>query len=217
MAEFPNLELFLAGGAVRDVLLDQAHPRKDFDFFIDGVDPEWVIAILGRLGTVSWGPFGSPRWFPAGSTQSYCDIIHIRRFWNGVGHCQSIVDALRQFDFTANAVAIDVKNGTFFDPVSGSKDIERHVMRAVRLDYPDEPISELCTLTRLSVLWFRILHYAAICRLKIEVETRKWLIRNSAYREDYNTFATVFFTPHEQAFSIVDKRSRAAPLDRKRH
>ena len=65
--ELPTIDVFLAGGVLRDVLLRTERPPKDFDFFVDGPDLDSVLGILGSHGTVIYGPFGSPRWAPSGA------------------------------------------------------------------------------------------------------------------------------------------------------
>ncbi|HEX7190802.1 MAG TPA: hypothetical protein VF381_04430 [Thermoanaerobaculia bacterium] len=204
MHHAPSLHVYLAGGALRDILLRRSNPPKDFDLFVQGASLEDIVSFLELHGRVEYGPFGSPRWFPSSAQGKYADVIGIERFWNGVSWCRNIDDALRQFDFTANATAIDIRTGEFFDPLIALDDIQSGVMRAVRFDYPDEMISERCSLTRPAIVWFRILHYAAACRLKIEPETLAWLRRNTQYREATQAFEDVFFKLDRDAFTPIN-------------
>jgi hypothetical protein len=201
MEGYGTLEVFLAGGAVRDVILGRQ--PKDLDFFIDGLDLARVLRVLQQRGNVTYGPFGSPRWFPRGQN-TYVDVIHIKSFYNGLSDCHSMLDALLQFDFTANAVATNLRTGALLDPLQGILDIRARTMRAVRFDYPDEPISADLRISRLSVLWFRLLHYAATCGLHIEPATFEWLSEHRNYRRDLKTFMTVFFTPDRRSLFIYD-------------
>src|SRR5678816_3587822 len=99
----------------------------------------------------------------------------IQRFHNGYGRCDDIVQILRQFDFTANAMALDLRSGRFHDPFDGTGDLRRRIMRAVRLDIPDEPVVPGHDLTRAQCLWLRLIHYTLRVGLDIEPETLAWL------------------------------------------
>jgi hypothetical protein len=195
MNEFTGVEVYIAGGVVRNVLLDREVQSKDFDLFLAGEGIEAAIAAWSEQGELDIGPFGSPRWYPERSVRQYCDLIRIDRFSNGLWACEDITDALNQFDFTGNAVAVDLRTGRFFDPQNGRRDLARRIMRSVRFDYPDEPIVLGHPLARLVVLWFRLVHYAGTLGLKIEPITRRWLVDRIAYRDQLGTFARVFFEP----------------------
>ena len=203
MDHVPDLDVFIAGGVVRDVILGRRVKPKDFDFFLAGPSVGQAVAMLGESGGMSAGPFGSPRWFPKGESGVYCDLIPITRFRNGLWDCADITDVLNQFDFTGNAVAFDLREGRFFDPQNGRRDIGLKVMRALRFDYPDEPIIPGHPLSRPVVLWFRILHYARVLGWTIEPITRSWLADRRDYIAKRGTFASVFFEPHPDAFGPV--------------
>ena len=110
--------------------------------------------------------------------------------------CENIVDALNQFDFTGNALAVDVRGDRLFDPQNGLRDMRQRLMRMVRFDYPDEPILPGNRLGRLTVLWFRILHYAAELDLAIEPVTRGWLVRHGSAERHLDVFSEDFFVPN---------------------
>src|SRR5713101_5027714 len=135
MTRFPTLEVYLAGGAVRDVILGRDVQSKDFDIFLGGDAVEVALEVWGTSGSMELGPFGSPRWFPSPAQSQYCDLIPISRFINGLWRCEDIIDVLNQFDFTGNAVAFDLRSGRFFDPQNGRRDLHRRVLRSVRFDY----------------------------------------------------------------------------------
>jgi len=125
-------------------------------------------------------------------------VVPITRFFNGLWPCENITDVLNQFDFTANGVALDLRTGQFFDPQNGARDIGKRIMRAVRFDYPDQPIAPGIPLTRPEVVWFRILHYAEVLGLKIERATHQWLQANRCYEADAEQFVAPFFPLHPQ-------------------
>ena len=195
MQTFNTTEVFVAGGVLRDLFGGASCPPKDFDFFIGGPDVPSFIHWLGERGTLSSGPFGSPRWWPAGELIQHADVIPISGFHNGLWKCRDIVDALNQFDFTANAVALDLRSKRLFDPQNGTRDARERVMRAVRFDLPDEPISANCPLSRLSVLWIRLVHFAHTLGFAIEPVTWKWIQDHAHFGQDADAFARTFFRP----------------------
>ena len=195
MSKFVRLQLYLAGGVIRDVVLHRRQLPRDFDIFLDGPSVDQALNFLSLHGDLRTTPFGSPRWFPKADSQQYCDFVPIARFTNGLQKCEGIVDALKQFDFTGNAMAVNLRTGKFFDPVCGSYDMQRRIMRMV-VDYPDEPIAPGAVLSRIDVLWFRLLHYAATLGLQIEPATKRWLIKHRVCEQQVNEFSTAFFAPH---------------------
>lgn len=210
----PDLEICLAGGALRDAFLGRTEPRGDFDLLLAGEPVPEALAIAASDGTVTSTPFGSPRWYPAGCETRYADVMPVVRFDNGLWPCEDVVDVLNQFDFTANAVAVDLRTGRFFDPQNGRRDIGRRVMRAIRFDAPDEPIVRGHPLERNTVLWFRILHYAVKLGFAIEPVTLRWLAAGRANRKQAEVFEREFFTLHkcylEPLYPYLDEPSPRA-------
>ena len=202
MSECAVVDVYLAGGALRDLLQSESRKPKDFDFFLGGARVEHFLERLTVDGSLRVGPFGSPRWYPHAAPDRYADIIPIAHFYNGLWKCEDIVDALNQFDFTANAIAIDLRSPRLFDPQHGLRDLQSGIVRAVRFDYPDEPISAEVSLTRLSVLWFRLIHYAQLLRFKIEPVTLRWLRGHSRFANDASSFTETFFEPDIEDFSL---------------
>jgi hypothetical protein len=204
MRSNPNTDVFLVGGALREHFLAGGHTTKDYDFFIHGGDVDGFIADLSTEGEMRLGPFGSPRWKPKGYDSLYADIIPVLRFHNGLARCSTIIDALRQFDFTANAVALDLRNGQVFDPVHGISDARSSILRAVRFDYPDEPITLGSGLSRLGVLWLRMLHYSGKLAFGFEPTTLSWMRSHRRYIEQLDEFKKVFFSPVLSAMRLID-------------
>ncbi len=194
-AMFPLLELYLAGGVVRNAVLRRSAQPKDFDFFLSGQQIDSALEAWADNGEMIPGPYGCPRWFPSLDCTSYCDLIPVSRFTPGLWPCEDITDVLNQFDITANAMAFDLRTGHFFDPQNGYRDASRGVLRCVRFDYPDEPFAPGQQLTRLAVLWFRIVHYATTLELSIEPITRRWLNDRRHTIRDKERFAKTFFPP----------------------
>lgn len=201
-ADIPPGQVFLAGGALRSLALSGALHTKDLDFFVSAMHSGPMLAKLAANGELTHGPFGSPRWRPAGSA-TCIDVMVIEHFDNGVERCHDITSVLRQFDFTANAIAMDLQSGQVFDPVSGLTDCRHRMLRAVRLDYPDEPFVSGAPLTRLDVLWMRLVHYAHKLGFAIEPTTLAWLLANQHRQQHTDTFAQLFFPVAPQAVAAV--------------
>ena len=198
----PRLEIFLAGGAVRDVVLGR-ESANDFDFFVSGDGFDSLLRNLGKLGWLESGPLGSPRWYPENSTAKYCDLVPIDRVNHGLGPCAGIQDVLGQFDFTGNAIAYDLKRSEIIDPYQGCLDLAQRTMRATRFDFPDLPLRRGSPITWRATRWFRILHYATKLGLSIEPVTYEWLRANKHYREQVDEFTAVFFRPSLGPFERI--------------
>jgi hypothetical protein len=195
LADCPELAVYLAGGVIRNSVLGTPHPDKDFDFFLGGTPIDRALTIFRQHGVLDATPFGSARWHPSGDPDRYADLIRIDEFRPGLWRCEDIVDVLNQFDFTASAMAFDLRTGAAYDPQNGFRDLTRRTMRMIRFDFPDTPFNPGEALTMRAILWFRILHYARVLGLAIEPLTLEWLRANRAYARHADAFRTTFFEP----------------------
>jgi hypothetical protein len=107
---------------------------KDFDFIFSGSNVAESIELLKQYGDIIVGPFGSPRWFPTQSV-TYSDILQSTRFNAGLWPCEDTLDVLHFIDFTANAIAVDLRRKIILDPHNGRRDICRRILRATRFDH----------------------------------------------------------------------------------
>jgi tRNA nucleotidyltransferase/poly(A) polymerase len=200
------MDLYLAGGALRNLVMGEgSSPLKDFDFVIEERDLDAVMNEIGHQGRIEYTVWGSPRWYPAGPDEPYCDLISIQRFHSGVGACHNILDILRNFDFTANAIALELRRGRFFDPLDAASDIRHRIMRAVRFDYPAEPVMPGHDLIRTEVLWLRLVHYTAKLGLDIEPETLKWLREHRGALRKSARYEEVFQRLHPRINEVVER------------
>lgn len=195
---------FIAGGVIRNFMVDPEIAVKDIDIFYSG-DIEDFLSELESIGILSLGPFGSWRWFPASETSVYYDIISIEDFYQ-TGKCYTMQDVLRQFDITASCLAFSIPQGQFFSEQNTLRDIEDKLIRLVRFDFPDVPVSKTVSLSRLVVLWFRLAHYSSLLGYTIEPKTFNWLKSNKKYYNKLNTFTDLFFAPQidESMLSQLD-------------
>lgn len=188
-----DVRAYVAGGAIRNVLMGLPPESKDWDFFLAGPSVEAAISHLRGHGRLEHTPYGAPRWYPPEDSAQYADLMSIAEFVPGLWPCEDIVDVLNQFDFTANAVAFDLRTGEAFDPQNGARDAQRRTMRMVRFDYPDGPYVPGASLDRNDVLWLRIVHYASSLGLDIEPFTRRWLLARGDQRGLAAEFERQFF------------------------
>ena len=143
-AFFPKGEIYLVGGAVRDLLL--MRETKDYDFLIRGIPASDLGDFLGRHGKVSWvgKNFGVYKFTPAGAMlEEPIDVALPRTehsFFQGGGYrdfevksdpALPVEEDLRRRDFTINAMAADLKRNTLIDPFGGLRDLEGGLLRAV--------------------------------------------------------------------------------------
>ena len=102
---------------------------------------------------------------------------------------------MKNIHYTANAKGINIKTGTIYDPVHGITDINNRVLRAVRLDFPERPVSSDIPLSAVSVFWFRLLHFQNKLGFEFEKQTKEWIIENAHRIKDIEIFKKYFFTP----------------------
>ncbi|MDP9123079.1 MAG: hypothetical protein M3N82_00495 [Pseudomonadota bacterium] len=190
-----DLRVHVAGGAIRNVLMRSPVASKDWDLFLSGANVAAAIEHFRRVGRFSETPYGAPRWYPSDDESQYADLMPIVDFVPGLWACEDIVDVLDQFDFTANAIAFDLRTGDAFDPQNGARDASRRLMKMVRFDYPDGPYIPGASLNRNTVLWFRIVHYASALDLTLEPVTRGWLLARGDQRHHAEAFERLFFRP----------------------
>ena len=127
--------------------------------------------------------------------EPYIDVVPFANF-DGYGFpVDTINGLLMNFDFTANAIGVNIMTGEFYNPVDGVEDIENKILRAVRVDFPEMPVSDKIALSAVSVFWFRLLHYQAKLGFKFDKATEQWIISNKFRIRDKEMFENNFFKP----------------------
>ena len=119
-----NTEVYLVGGAVRDLLTNRLSP--DFDFAV----PSNGISIARTVANALKADFmvlDSERdtgrvVIIEGETYTYLDFAAYRG--------ATLEDDLRDRDFTINAMALNLRDITIIDPLNGATDIRAKVIRA---------------------------------------------------------------------------------------
>jgi tRNA nucleotidyltransferase (CCA-adding enzyme) len=132
-----NLTVFLVVGAVRD--LTSGSPIRDLDVVVQGSAPK-LKKDLEKMGGVVVGESDASQslffHFPGGVRLEVGSTLSITYPKPGkpVAKPASILDDLRRRDFTANAMAISLNEGSYgllMDPLNGIADIENRELRLV--------------------------------------------------------------------------------------
>jgi poly(A) polymerase len=154
----PDQEIYLVGGAVRDILLNRL--SRDLDFAL----PSNGISLARRVANALKADFmaldnerdtGRVIVSESDGTRTLLDFATYRG--------NNLEEDLRARDFTINAIAFDLHAQTLIDPLNGASDLRSRIIRA-------------CSPTALSddpVRILRAVRQAAAFEFKIELETRK--------------------------------------------
>ncbi len=142
-----GMTVFLTGGAVRD--LTSGSPVRDLDVSVQGKVSE-LKPKLKQAGAVMWGEHTPSHTifarFP-GSVRVEVSSTRREEFpkpGKPVYHPGSILDDLRRRDFTANAMALSLNEGSYgllMDPLNGVADLEGRLLRLVsNYGFLEDPI-----------------------------------------------------------------------------
>lgn len=147
---FPSAEMYLVGGAVRDMILGQ--PTSDYDFVVRNIPITTLQRFLKKHGSVRLvgKKFGVLKFLPLSrhssegakaeepfdialprTEHSETNTGHYRDFQIKTDCRLPIEDDLSRRDFTINALAFDLKTRAVIDPFGGVVDIKKKVIRAV--------------------------------------------------------------------------------------
>ncbi|MBI2550881.1 CCA tRNA nucleotidyltransferase [Candidatus Uhrbacteria bacterium] len=179
LADMPGAELYLVGGAIRDIILGR--PCKDADFVLRAVKAEdfepWFNAhgtldLVGRaFGVYKFIPHGHPKDRPAidialprSERPNESSQGGYRDFDITTNETLPIEVDLERRDFTINAMAYDIRNNRLLDPFDGRGDLKRKLLHTVGDAH--RRFSE--DLTRL----LRGLRFA--CELKLRIHPETW-------------------------------------------
>jgi len=154
-----NVNVFLTGGAMRDMLAGLR--IRDLDFAIEGKALKVAQAVSERAGakttSVDDNRKAAELVFPSGVT-AQIGMSRQEKYGRTGGKPQvapaTIQDDLRRRDFTCNAIALSLNQasrGLLLDPMNGLADIQRHELRSVSpYGFYDDP-SRLLRLIRFRV------------------------------------------------------------------
>jgi tRNA nucleotidyltransferase (CCA-adding enzyme) len=135
-ARHHGMTVFLTGGAVRD--LTTGFPVRDLDFSVHG-NALKLKKTLEKSGGELWGEHEPTRtlffWFHGVRVEiSSARREEYPKPGKPVYHWATILEDLRRRDFTANAMAVSLNDGSYgllLDPLNGTADLEARTLRLV--------------------------------------------------------------------------------------
>ena len=170
-------ELFLVGGTVRDVLLEQR--PLDLDLSAVGAFRDFVSSLAQQLGgqVVARSQFGTAKLDVGGMTVDFA--IARKESYSYPGALPTVApgtvdEDLARRDFTINAMAISLSAGswgTLVDPFRGRQDLRRGLVRVLHTrSFVDDA-------TRI----LRAVRYAQRLDFRLESKTQQMLTRDVGY------------------------------------
>jgi tRNA nucleotidyltransferase (CCA-adding enzyme) len=171
LATESEANLYLVGGAVRDVISGMA--IRDLDFTIEG-NPARIVRELEKGGAKAIeenDALRSAEIVLAGdvdaSISAAREEVYARPGAKPETRFSTIMEDLRRRDFSINAIAISLNansRGLLLDPTNGLADLERREIRALSIhSFTNQPVRLL-----------RALRYEARMGFKMESRTRDW-------------------------------------------
>lgn len=189
-------DIYICGGYLRNYFLS-GKPGKDIDVFIPCTQRQLrdLLDYLSDYGAIEYGQYGSPRFYPNEDKGNYVDIIPFYNFIVSEDEITDITTLLNNFDFSANAIAYNLKTGILEDPTNGVADINNRILRAQRTDFPEKHLPAPINLSTNTVFWFRLLHYQNVLGFSFEENTLNWIMDNVWRYRDLDVFEKFFFDP----------------------
>jgi tRNA nucleotidyltransferase (CCA-adding enzyme) len=163
--------LYLAGGAVRDII--SGMPIRDLDFTVEG-NPSRIVRELEKGGGRITGENESQRHVEMlldGEVDASITAAH-EEIYSRPGakpeiRFSTIMEDLKRRDFSINAIAVSLNphsRGLLLDPTNGLADIERREIRVLSIhSFTNQPVRLL-----------RALRYAARMGFKMDARTSDW-------------------------------------------
>jgi len=154
----PEKEIYLVGGAVRDMLLNRLSRDLDFALPSNGISTARKVANTLKADFMILDDerdTGRVILTDNQGTRTFLDFAVYRG--------ENLEEDLRNRDFTMNAIAFNLKDQTIIDPLNGASDLRAKLIRS-------------CSPTSVSddsVRILRAIRQAAEFEFKIEIETRK--------------------------------------------
>lgn len=171
LARSQEMNIYLTGGAVRDLISGQ--PIRDLDFTVEG-NPLRMVRELEKGGARVLAENDKLRHYEVifggdadGSISAARDDVYERPGGKPEHRFAGIMEDLRRRDFSINAIAISLNaqsRGLLLDPTNGLADLERQEVRALSIHaFTNQPIRLL-----------RILRYCARMSFNMESRTQEW-------------------------------------------
>jgi tRNA nucleotidyltransferase (CCA-adding enzyme) len=154
----PHAKFYLAGGCVRDALLDEVNgfdspSIKDFDVEVFGVQPAQLTEAFFKLGVAYdevGQSFGVYKVYVNGHTFDFSFPRSETKTGQGYRGFDVYIDpflspemAASRRDLTMNAIMYDLKENKYFDFFGGVRDIIQGVMRPTTKAFKEDPLRVL--------------------------------------------------------------------------
>src|ERR1700719_3089850 len=166
-----DVNIYLSGGAVRDLMSGQ--PIRDLDFTVE-VNPVRMVRELEKGGARTLWESEKLRHYELifagdvdGSISSARDDVYEKPGAKPEYRFSGIMEDLRRRDFSINAIAISLNTqsrGLLLDPTNGLADLEKQEVRALTNHaFTNQPVRVM-----------RILRYCARMNFRMESRTQEW-------------------------------------------
>ena len=148
LARSQDLNVYLSGGAIRDLISGQ--PIRELDFTVEG-NPVRIVRELEKGGARVAAENETLRHYEMifagdvdGSISAARDEVYDRPGAKPVHRFSGIAEDLRRRDFSVNAIAISLNaqsRGLLLDPTNGLADLERQELRALSIHaFTNQPV-----------------------------------------------------------------------------
>jgi len=156
----PDQELYLVGGAVRDLLLSRPSPDLDFALPAKGISLARSVANALHADFISLDEerdTGRVIVTQEDGSRIFLDFAVYRSADPSTGSGHSLLEDLRARDFTVNAMAYNLRDETIIDPTEGGKDLRAKTIRACSpTALADDPVRILRAIRQAAAFDFRI-------------------------------------------------------------
>jgi tRNA nucleotidyltransferase (CCA-adding enzyme) len=171
LARLQDMNVYLTGGAVRDLISGQT--IRDLDFTVEG-NPVRVVRELEKGGASVLSENERLRHYELilagdvdGSISAAREDVYSRPGAKPEHKFSGIMEDLRRRDFSINAIAISLNaqsRGLLIDPMNGLADLEKQEIRSLSIHgFTNQPVRLL-----------RILRYGARMTFNMESRTQEW-------------------------------------------
>ncbi len=150
LASFFDNDIWLVGGAVRDILLDKE--ITDRDLIVTDCDAKKISMKIAKFFDEKFIPLDE-------GNKIYRVVLNDKKNYLDITNPieNSLEKDIYRRDLSVNAIAINIKNGEIFDPTNGLKDFENKILNEIREEnFTDDPLRLLRIFRFHSTLGFKI-------------------------------------------------------------
>ncbi len=156
----PDQQVYLVGGAVRDLLLGRFAPDLDFALPSNGISLARKVADTLKADFLVLDEereTGRVIVTEQDGSRTYLDFATYRGANPSTDPGQSLEQDLSARDFTINALAYDLQTDAIIDPLDGARDLRAKIIRAcASTSLSDDPVRILRAIRQAAAFGFRI-------------------------------------------------------------